>query len=214
MLQRLFVLMLLACAGFASHASLLFEPYGGYAVGTLARKYSATFPTGSLAGTTESASVNGFGYGGRVGFLLHHFVIIAGEYQAISAKEKSDHGVPVNWDQHTTFATLGFQAPRGFRLMGSYGFDAQVDESTLPDKTQYKGTAMKFALGWHLPMAVAINIEYSIFKFTDQSVNGVSAKMADLYDKFDYSTVKANISFPFEFGMGGRGSSSSGSRGR
>jgi hypothetical protein len=110
------------------------------------------------------------------------------------------------------FATLGFQAPRGFRLMGSYGFDAQVDEATLPDVTHYKGTAMKFAIGWHLPMAVAINLEYSIFKFNDRTVNGVNAKMADLYDKFEYSTVKANLSFPFEFGMGGRGSSSGRSR--
>ncbi|MGZ3722509.1 MAG: outer membrane beta-barrel protein [Bdellovibrionales bacterium] len=209
-LIRIMILMSLASSGAFAQAGLLFEPYGGYSVGSTSKKYSAAYPVGSLAGTNESASVNGFAYGGRVGFLLQHFVIVAAEYQAINAKEKADTATTqTNWTQHTMFATLGFQAPRGFRLMGSYGFDAQADEATTPDPTHYKGTALKFAIGWHLPTTMALNLEYTIYKYTDTTTNSVNAKIADGYEKYDYSTVMATISFPFDFG-GGMGHRSSG----
>lgn len=198
------VLFILAFAA-SANAGLLFEPYAGYAVGSIALKIADTASVSP--GYTDSGSINGFGYGGRVGFLLQHFVIVAAEYQAITAKEKFSKSTTItDWTQKTMFATIGFQAPRGFRLMGSYGWDFQADEASTPNPTHYKGTALKFAIGFHLPMPVALNLEYTIYKLTDYTQNAVSAKISDTYSKLDYSTVMATLSFPFElFHMSGGG---------
>lgn len=201
-------LLLLAFASLISvktQAAVLFEPYGGYSVGNIS--------TTTNAGASDSGSANGFGYGGRVGFLMHHFVVLSAEYQAINAKEqlKSSAATQTDWKSHALFATIGFQAPRGFRLLGSYGWDAQTDEATTPNATRYKGTAAKLLIGWHLPTTMAINLEYTIYHYTDSTVNGVTSKIGDSYTKFDNSSVMATISFPFTFfgGMGRSHSSSS-----
>lgn len=200
-------LLLLAFASLLSaktQAAILFEPYGGYSVGSIS--------TTTNADASDSGSVNGFGYGGRIGFLMHHFVVLSAEYQAVNAKEqmKSSSATQTDWKSHALLATIGFQAPGGFRLLGSYGWDAQADESTKPNVTHYKGTAAKLLIGWHLPTTMAINLEYTIYHYTDSSVNGVTSKIGDNFTKFDNSSVMATISFPFTFLNGmGRGRSSS-----
>jgi hypothetical protein len=201
----------------SAKAAVLIEPYGGYAVGSMSKTYLSTFSDGSLAGNTYSGSNNGFAYGGRVGLLLKHFVILAVEYQGVALSEKfSSSTTTANWDGHTLFGTFVFQSPAGFRLMGSYGWDAQADEATTPDKTHYKGSALKLAIGWHLPMPVAINLEYTIYKFNDATNNGTKSAITSSYSKFDYSTVMATLSFPLTLGhmMGGSHSSSSSSHSR
>jgi hypothetical protein len=205
--MKLNILSLLALgfAASAAHASLLFEPYGGYSVGSV----SATATGG---GTSSSASVDGLTYGGLGGFMLDHFLILAYEYQGISATEKvSGVSSSYKWNQTNQFATIGFQAPQGLRLMGSYGFNVNaVDNSTTPGTT-FTGSAYKFAIGWKILRHVAINAEYTIFNLTNASYNGTSSKISDSYSKFNYSQAMVNISFPFTFfGSGGGGSSGGG----
>jgi len=207
----LFLLILSATAS----ANELIEPYGGYAVGTVSKKYVDTYSDSTLAGTSLSGSNSGLGYGGRAGFIFHHFLILAAEYQGLTLTEKyNTQTTTTAWNQHTWFATVGFQAPRGLRVMGSYGWDMQGDEdTTTTSKTHFKGTAYKFAVGWHLPMPVAINLEYSIYKLQDQTFNSTTTKVFDNYSKYDFSTVMLTLSIPLEHrdNLGAGHNSSSGS---
>src|SRR5437016_5209761 len=103
-----------------SGASILFEPYGGYSVGTVSQTSTSQ---------TDTGSINGFGYGGRGGFLFNHFALVAVEYQSLSAKEKLDaQTTSVSWNQAAWLGTLGIQTPFGLRLLGSYGWDLQIDQ--------------------------------------------------------------------------------------
>ena len=206
---RFSILMTMIAAGSLAKASILFEPYGGYSVGSGSNKYSTAVGNGVNIGKTTGASGNGFGYGGRVGFLAQHFLILAGEYQVINGQEQFDGATSkIDFKQNTIFVTAGFQSPRGFRLMGSYGFDAQADEGSGASPAHLKGTALKFAIGWHLPMPVALNLEYTIYKYTQSTTNGATSTIADTYEKYDRSTVMATISFPFELGRGSSGGGS------
>jgi hypothetical protein len=196
----------LMTVGLNAGASVLFEPYGGYALGTISR-------TAATGGASDSGTIDGFDYGGRLGFMIQHFLIAAAEYQGISATEKmSTAATSEGWSQHTLYATLGFQAPRGFRLMGSYGWDFEATESNTPNATQYKGTAYKILMGYHLPAHVALNIEYAIHQANTETTSGTSSSVSSNYSKFNYSTVIASISFPFTFfhHLGGGDGESSG----
>lgn len=211
---RLMPLLCLIFLNARAGASLLIEPYGGYTVGTESVQYSATYPIVAKQGYTDNASINGFAYGGRAGFLLRHFVIVAVDYQVFNGKEKFNLATTsVNWTQTTTFATLGFQAPMGFRFMGSYGFNTAITEDGVPP-TNFKGSAYKVAIGWRILSDVAINAEYTIFKLTDYTQNGVTGKVSDGFSKLDYSTAMITLSFPLEFfHVGGGGNSGGKSRG-
>ena len=204
--SKISIFIAMFVVGSFAQASVLFEPYAGYSVGSASNKYSSAAVNGVNIGKTNSASVNGFGYGGRVGFLAKHFLILAGEYQVINGQEQFDGATgKVDFKQNTIFATVGFQSPRGFRLMGSYGIDAQADEGSGANPAHLKGTALKLAIGWHLPMTCALNLEYTIYKYTQSTTNGVTSTLGDTYEKYDRSTVMATISFPFELGRSGGG---------
>ncbi len=189
-----FTLLALFCISLGARASVLFEPYGGVGSGTLGVE------------TTEyadSGAINGLMYGGRVGLLWQHFLIVAGEYQALSGKEKlGSKSSTVDWDQNTTFATLGFQAPMGFRMMGSYAPTSTVNAGGM----SYKGSAYKLTLGWCLLSEVAINADYTIYNFTDYGLNGTHGKISDTYKKFSYSAAMVSLSFPLTFMHFGGGS--------
>lgn len=203
------LLCLIFLSAFAE-ASLLLEPYGGYTVGTESVQFSSTYPIASKQGYTDNASINGFAYGGRAGFLLRHFVIVAVDYLAFSGKEEFNLATTsVNWTQTTTFATLGFQAPMGFRFLGSYGFNTAITEDGVP-ATNYKGSAYKVVIGWRILSDVAINAEYTIFKLTDYTQNGVAGKVSDGFSKLVYSTAMITLSFPLEFFHVGGGGHSGG----
>lgn len=205
MLKTLWIVSVLLFAGTAN-ASVLFEPYGGYSVGNLSE-------TAAGATTSTSGSINGFGYGGRVGFVFNHFAIVAGEYQGISAKEQlTGSTTPVNWTQSTYFGTLGFQVPMGLRVLASYGWDLEADESGATP-THYKGTAVKFGIGWHLMYHVAINAEYTIYTVTNYRQNTTTGPISDLYSKFNYSAGMVTLSFPFTFFHWGHGGGRNKSRG-
>ena len=198
--MRLFLALVLCTFAIESHASLLIEPYGGYSLGTL----SAT----PDSGTETNSSINGFTYGARGGFVFRHFVILAYEYQALSATQKTSGSADMNWTQGTQYVTLGFQAPNGLRLLGSYGFALNADVNTTPYDTKYNGSAYKLTVGYRFLRDVAINAEYAIYNLNNSTQNGVSSKISDNYSKFSDSAVMFNISIPLTFfnssGGGGR----------
>lgn len=198
----------LMLAGVRANASLLLEPYAGYSDGS----FSGT-PVGTT--TANTATIDGFGYGGRIGFMLQHFMILAYEYQGLSNTYRSTPAgsttsTTYSWTQATQFATVGFQAPMGFRILGSYGFSLHANEACEP-ASSYTGTAYKLAVGWRLMPDVAVNVEYSIYNMVNLTSGGVTSKISDDYSKFNYSAAMVNISFPFTFfhmsGGGGGGKS-------
>jgi len=196
-----------------SRAGLLFEPYGGYSWGSESVQYSDTYSVTALQGTTAGASVNGSVYGGRAGFLLHGFVILAAEYQAISGKENFTTpatNTNINtWTQKTWFGTFGFQCPNGFRLLASYGWDFEATEtSSGAQPLTYKGTAQKFGVGWVLPLNLAINVEYAIYKPTQYTQNAITSPLTNSYSAYNYSAVIGTLSIPIDLfgGDNSRGS--------
>ncbi len=206
-------ILVLFFTGVRTEAGVLFEPYAGYSVGNVSYKYLTTVSTPALQGYTDSATANGFTYGGRVGLVLHHYAILAGEYQVIDAKLKFDKSVTdLNAKETTTFLVAGFQMPLGLRMLVGYGIDARADMDTAPNKTLYKGTAYKITLGWIVPAGFALNLEHTIFKYTSATSAGVSTTLSDTYSKFDASSTMVNVSFPFTFLHGGSGHAANNAR--
>ncbi len=191
-------LLLLALLSLNARASFLIEPYAGYGMGSVQRTL--------LSGTAGSASVSGFAYGGRAGFVASHLAILAADYQGMSGKEKVDTAAkPNGWRQSALYVDMGFQTTMGFRMLAGYAFNSELVESGTPD-VRYKGTAYKIVLGWILPDDIALNAEYAVHRMSTIESGGATLTVKDTYSKFEYAAGMVTLSLPITFfGTSGHG---------
>lgn len=200
----MFPLKLLCLFGFLialpkASAGMLFEPYVGYTMGNYKVTGAATHPEVSQQNLTTSASVDGFAYGGRLGWVYGSF-FVGGEYQAARAQLKYD-GVneSTNWMNTSIFGLLGIEFSMGLRAFAGMTVVPHESEiSTVPERTKYIGSAKKVGIGYRYRVPFALNAEYVMYEFDEFQIGTLKGKTKERFSKFDYSAVILSISFPFE----------------
>lgn len=195
-MKYLVVLAFLALGSLHANANLLVEPYAGYSMGNLKT-------TAVVTNAQEESNIDGFAYGGRVGWNFGGF-FLGGEYQAMRGKRKVDGGEEeaLNWENKTIFGLLGLQSELGFRIFAGISVRPHESvESTTPERTKMTGSAQKIGIGYrYFGAPFALNAEYVIYKLEKYEVGAVKGGTKDLYSKMDYNALMLSISFPFELG--------------
>lgn len=182
-----------------SRASLLFEPYAGYAIGDYKFTGASTNPDTSLQDKDFTGNIDGFAYGAKAGWSFGS-IILGGEYQAIRAQKKLAGATQeVNWYNTSVFGIAGIQLGMGLRLFaGMTVMPHKSEESTTPESNIYTGSAQKISLGYHYKMPFALNVDYIIYKFDKVKQGNETTKIKDLMSKLNYTTLLFTLSFPFE----------------
>lgn len=197
-----FLLLFTLFLGLPAYAGILFEPYAGYSLGALNVTGSATNPDVSLQNTALHANVDGFAYGGRAAWEFGRF-FIGGEFQGTRADRKFDgQNTGVNWDTQTLYGIMGLQFELGLRVwVGTTVRPHKSEEATTGARTTYTGTSQKAGLGYKFfAYPLALNAEYSVYKFDHWERGGNKGDIKELYSKSDYNTLILSVSFPFELG--------------
>ncbi len=167
-----------------AQAAVLFEPVFGYSMGNFAT-------TALVTNAEQNARIDGFTYGGRLGWTFGSGIFIGGEYQAGRMNYKLDGtNDAINWSNETIFGLVGFQSLMGLRLFA--GMNVQPHKSVLnstPVKVEYSGSAKKVGIGYRYRIPLAMNAEYIIYEISEKS----------LYSKVKYDAVMLSLSFPFGF---------------
>ncbi len=198
---RLFILIALLSSE-AALAGILFDPYVGYAVGSLRKDGNASHPDTATQTVDSSGSIDGMAYGARAAWMFGRF-FLGGEYQGIRAtvKLKDSTEESAAWNSSAIFGIMGWQFFTGFRLYGGITVRPyEATEDTSPEATKFEGSARKIGVGYRYRVPAAINIEYVEYSLGDVEYGGTKGKVKDYYDKLNYNTVLVNVSFPFEIG--------------
>ncbi len=180
-------------------AGILFEPYVGYTMGNYKVTGAATHPDVSQQNLTTSGSVDGFSYGGRLGWIYGSF-FVSGEYQAARAQLKLDGAnESTNWMNTSIFGILGIEFAMGLRAFAGMTVVPHESEiSTVPERSKYIGSAKKVGIGYRYRVPFALNAEYVMYEFEEFQIGTLKGKSKERFNKFDYSAVILSISFPFE----------------
>lgn len=168
-------IVLALAAGFSTQAqaSIYVEPYLGYFIGKMDR------------GTTKY-DVHGFNYGGRLGYSA---LGLAGglEYQTGMLK---DNATPNNDITPTDIGLfVSYKLPMLLRVYAGYFFSSEAKVGT---NNTYKGSGMKFGIGFTTLPFVILNLDYMTNTYDKDSNGAVSPKIESTGFLF-------NVSIPFEF---------------
>lgn len=196
-----FLIMIALLSSRATFAGILFDPYVGYATGSVKMDGSAAHPVAATQAIDSSGSIDGMAYGARAAWMFGRF-FLGGEYQGIRATEKlKDVDESVSWNSSAIFGIMGLQFFNGIRVIAGITVRPyEATEDTSPEATKFEGSARKIAIGYRYRVPVAVNVEYTEYEFGDAEIGSNKGKVKDYYDKLDYSTVIVNVSFPFEIG--------------
>jgi Outer membrane protein beta-barrel domain len=200
---RILSLVLLLSGSSAAQAGLLFEPYAGYAAGTVRVNGASAHPVASVQSLDSKGTIDGLVYGARAGWMFGRFVLGA-EYQGVRGSEKLK-GVDesVDWNSTAVYGMLGWRFLSGIRLFGAMTIQPyEATEETSPEATKFTGSSRKIVLGYEYRAPVAINLEYAEYTLSDYESGSNKGKVKDYYDKFNYSAVMITVSLPFELGSG------------
>ncbi len=159
---RILSLVLLLSGATAAQAGLLFEPYAGYAAGTIKVNGASAHPVASVQSLDSKGTIDGMAYGARLGWMFGRFVMGA-EYQGIRGSEKIK-GVDesVDWNSTAIYGMLGWRFFSGIRLFGAMTVQPyEATEDTSPEPTKFTGESRKIVLGYEYRAPVAINLEYA-----------------------------------------------------
>ena len=197
-LKSIAVLFLLI-TGTKASAGIMFEPYVGYTMGNYKVTGAATHPDVSQQNITTSGSVDGFTYGGRLGWVYGSFFIGA-EYQAARAQLKLDGAnESTNWMNTSIFGLLGIEFAMGLRAFAGMTVVPHESEiSTLPERTKYVGSAKKVGIGYRYRVPFAVNAEYVMYELDEFQIGSLKGKTKERFSKFEFSAVILSVSFPFE----------------
>lgn len=195
-MKYLMALALLTFGSLTAHANLLIEPYGGYAMGNMKT-------TAVTTNVQEESNIDGFAYGGRVGWNFGAF-FLGGEYQAMRGKRKIDGSEEEanNWENKSIFGLMGLQSELGFRIFAGITVRPhESTESTSPERTKLTGSAQKIGIGYrYFGAPFALNAEYIMYKLDKYEVGALKGNTKDLFSKSNYNALMLSISFPFELG--------------
>lgn len=181
-LQKVTFVLLSAVAVLLSsgaYASILLEPYVGYAIGTQKTTGSKTLNT------------KGVTYGGRVGY-QQMGLMLGADFQGGSLK---DDNTPTTDSINTTDigAFIGYNFPMMVRVYGVYDFSskAKVKPSAGLADT-YSGDGLKLGIGFTTFPLVSINLEYQMATYTKDDYGTLANKM-------NANSFGLTVSVPFTF---------------
>jgi hypothetical protein len=200
MFRSIFLILLLSGA-VTANAGLLFEPYVGYSVGSIKVDGGSGHPDSATQALDTTGSIDGLAYGARAAWMFGRFVL-GGEYQGLRGSEKLK-GVDesVDWNSSAIYGMLGWRFFSGIRLFLEMTVRPyEATEETTPESGKFTGSARKVVLGYEYHAPIAVNLEYVEYALSDYKMGSADGKVKDYYDKFNYSAVIFNVSFPFELG--------------
>lgn len=181
-------LLLASIIGFSSSAKadLLIEPLIGYSLGK--SEFDFTFNQGT---DTDSQSIKGPSYGGRLGYQNLGFQLGV-DYLASNMDFDGD-----DFKTSELGGFVGFEFPILFRVYVGYVFSGKgelsSDDVAATTVKFEKGTGPKFGIGFTLLPFLDINLEHRMIKYDTYSVGDVNNTKID----HSYSATMLSFSLPF-----------------
>ena len=179
----------------ASKASLLIEPYVGYAIGK--QDYSLT-ANGSATSVSSYLAPNGIAYGARAG-LGFGPLYVTGDFSMWSY-DGSIPGTTGNITPSHGFLTIGgtviFSPPvLPFRVWVGYNFIDKNTQTWGSSEYSVTGSSIKFGGSFNLIPLISVNAEYIMSTYGNFSITNVSPTLG--MNDVKQNTVLVSVSVPF-----------------
>ena len=182
-----------------ANASLLLEPYLGYATGSSEQDVT-------LLGTTATgkADVSGVLYGARLGYGFGPIIAAADVTMGSQKSKPESGGTSADGDASIMGVTVMFAPPViPVRAWAGYAFKNEMKF----DDSKYEGTAIKVGGGFSpIPLLpLSVNLEYVMSTFDKLTANGSSATLPASFgalgtlDKLKANVVFLSVSAPLSF---------------
>lgn len=176
--------LVVLCISSVAHATVMLEPFAGYASGKAKGGLQST--------STDSYDMSGVLYGGRLG-IRHMGLMIGGEYLGgnMTVKETTSN---VSFSNQNIGAYLGYQFPvLGLRIYGTYFLSSQATAASTPQVKLSKGNAYKVGIGLQSIPYLAVNLEYF---HADYAQANAGTGAVDLSPKEQFDVYMLTLSFP------------------
>lgn len=177
------ILLALVPAVSPSSASILVEPYAGYAFGS---------QKGGLS--TTKYDVSGLVYGGRLGVEKLGFMVGA-DYMAGTLNLKSGSSNR-DFKQSNVGVFVGFDTLIGIRAYASYYISPSASVNNTPELKLKEGTAYRIGVGFKPIPFVSVNLDYYSVSFKKYESLGITQTFTSA-SKVEY--VMLGVSLPFSF---------------
>jgi hypothetical protein len=163
------------------YAGLYFEPYVGYAVGTV---------DGKIGSTNIDVDSTSSVFGAKLGGTILGMVAIGGEYMAMKNNDDDKTSADDDGSSDSTFTGLfaQFSFPVLFKVSATYFLSAKYENT---DNVDMEGTGTKISVGFTGLPFVAINLDMINATFDEGSSNGTKQTV-----DVDQSSTMLSVSLP------------------
>ncbi|MES2965652.1 MAG: outer membrane beta-barrel protein [Bdellovibrionota bacterium] len=196
--MRVFIILSAAIFSLvASSASAGFyvEPFVGYIKGEIDSQTKA-----ALGGTSAKMENTGLAYGAGLGWIFPNKVRVGADVE-LSNQEIKNTTTSVTSKVNVTsaYVIVGYEFEKEIIAYLGGGQSSSVDDQT--PKTTSTGTTLKAGAYKELVNHVAFGAEAMLHTWVESTTEGsASVKIADVYEKYNSTSLHLFFRFPFEIG--------------